>query len=311
MRQGMTPIGPCPLCQGGRVSTWMHASDRFHARRELYHLAKCADCSLVWQTCPPAATDMAQHYGADYHRAITHAAETSGYRWTHFRDAILAYKQAGDLLDIGCSSGSFLAAFAGRPWKLHGIEISADVASRARAKTGAEIFVGDINDAPFAPASFDVITSFDVLEHLSTPVETIARISRWLKPGGILYVFIPNVDSWESRVFRSYWFGLELPRHLFHFSPRSLRTLMGLAGLRQLSLRTPTDNYVEHSVKYLVDDLARRIGVARPPLSAAAAPSLPFRVLRKAARVSAFAAWGKLASLACAGPAIEAVFRKE
>src|ERR1035438_10453930 len=74
-----------------------------------------------------------------------------------------------------------------------------------------------------AAESFDVITCFDVLEHLYEPRKVMARVGEWLKPGGIFYVLVPNVDSAEARAFGSYWHGLELPRHLFHYSPASLK----------------------------------------------------------------------------------------
>ena len=84
----------------------------------------------------------------------------------------------------------------------------------------------------FRRESFDVITCFDVLEHLYEPRQVMARVGEWLKPGGIFYVLVPNVDSAEARVFGSYWHGLELPRHLFHYSPASLKFLAESAGLR-------------------------------------------------------------------------------
>ena len=102
------------------------------------------------------------------------------------------------------------------------LPMSEDCAKTAEARSGARVFVGNILDAPFPPESFDVITWFDVLEYLYEPRRVMARVSEWLKPGGIFYVLVPNVDSAEARVFRSYWHGLELPRHLFHYSPASL-----------------------------------------------------------------------------------------
>ena len=76
--------------------------------------------------------------------------------------------------------------------------------------------------APFQPNTFDAITCFDVLEHMHHPREVLVKVREWLKPGGVFYTFLPNIDSAESRIFRSYWCGLELPRHLYHFSPSSL-----------------------------------------------------------------------------------------
>ncbi len=75
-------------------------------------------------------------------------------------------------------------------------------AERARATTGADVFVGDVVAAPFLRESFDVITCFDVLEHVYSPREFLAKVLEWLKPGGIFYAMMPNIDSWEARAVR-------------------------------------------------------------------------------------------------------------
>ena len=104
------------------------------------------------------------HYTNAYNRLISAADERSPGRWRDRNAALTPYKQSGALLDLGCSSGSFLEFMRGESWELFGIEMSAESAKRAEAKTGARVFVGDILDAQFPPESFDVITCFDVFE---------------------------------------------------------------------------------------------------------------------------------------------------
>jgi SAM-dependent methyltransferase len=217
---------------------------------------------------------------------------------------------AGTILDIGCGAGLFLDTFGNTSWGLHGIELSAEVAKIARERTGAEVFVGDVMAASFPDESFDAVTSFDVLEHMHNPRDVMNRIWRWLKPGGVFYVFVPNVACLEARIFGSYWFGLELPRHLFHFSPRSLRSLMASEGFDEEWLITPPLNYVEHSLRYAFDRVYARAGRRREPLAYARTRSLPFRVMRKAVRLTALSLFEQATAVAKAGPAIEAVFRK-
>src|SRR6202041_739431 len=176
--------------------------------------------------------EMHHHYTDSYHRLISAAGETSPHRWQEHRGTLTKYKRSGALLDLGCSSGAFMEFLKGESWELSGIEMSADCARRAEERTGARVFVGDILDAPFPQDSFDVITCFDVLEHLYEPLKVMAKVREWLKPGGVFYVQVPNIDSAEARVFGTYWHGLELPRHLFHYSPASLRSLAKAAGLK-------------------------------------------------------------------------------
>jgi SAM-dependent methyltransferase len=253
---------------------------------------------------------LGQHYGTDYHGAITRAAEGSEERWKAHQRTVSGLVDAGAILDIGCGAGLFLQTFRDTSWRLHGIELSPAVAQVARERTGADVFVGDVMAASFPDASLDAVTSFDVLEHMHNPRDVMNRIWRWLKPGGVFYVFVPNVACLEARVFGSYWFGLELPRHLFHFSPRSLRSLMASEGFDEEWLVTPPLNYIEHSLRYAFDSVYAKTGRRREPLASARTPSLPFRVMRKAVRLTALSLFEHTTAVVKAGPAIEAVFRK-
>jgi SAM-dependent methyltransferase len=300
----------CPACGDGSSVDFMKAPDRFHGRDYFFDLRRCQSCSLVWISNPPLPEEMGSHYGMDYHRAITTGAETFPERWELHRKRVSQFKQSGSVLDIGCSSGSFLNALKTSNWRLHGIEMSPDEAQRARSRTGAEVFVGEIQDASFPENSFDLITCFDVLEHVYNPKECLEKVQYWLKPGGVFFVFIPNIEAWEARFFSSYWYGLEIPRHLFHFSPESLRQLTTRVGLQEVSQTTPPASYAENSIRYVCDDALRRVGYRRAPLSAGNDVTFSWKVVRKLFRLTALSVLRNVSSVARRGPAIEGVFRK-
>lgn len=302
--------GSCPVCGQGGVREWLRAPDRLHGRHEQYTLLRCPACSLVWLSQPPKPAEMHRHYTDAYDRLISAAGENSPGRWRDRNTALAPYKQSGALLDLGCSSGAFLQSLYGRGWDLAGIEISSESAKRAQAKTGAKVFVGDVLDAPFPSESFDVITCFDVFEHLYEPRRVIAKVAEWLKPGGIFYVLVPNVDSAEGRVFGTYWHGLELPRHLFHYSPASLKFLAESAGLRQVSLETRRNPAVGTSLRYVWDDVFRAVGIERTPEAYRGEANLPWRVGRKLVRLTILRALLALAPLAGGGESIHAIFQK-
>jgi SAM-dependent methyltransferase len=197
------------------------------------------------------------------------------------------------------------------PWKLYGIEMSADCAKVAEEKGGAQVFVGDIVKAPLPPESFDVITCFDVLEHLYEPRQVMAKVREWLRPGGIFYVLVPNIDSAEARVFKSYWGGLELPRHLFHYSPASLRYLANAAGLQEISLVTRRNAAVGINIRYCLDDLFRALGISRTPQAYLGPSGLPWKVARKLVRMTVLKFLLALAPLAGGGESIHAFFGKD
>src|ERR1700722_1411202 len=172
MPKNQTPA--CPVCGQANALEWRRAPDRLHGREETYTLLRCPACSLVWLRQPPKPDDMNLHYTDAYLKLISAAGENSPRRWRDRLDVLKQHKQSGNMLDLGCSSGGFLGFFRGDSWKLYGIEMSADCARRAEARTGAQVFVGDIPDAPFPSESFDVITCFDVLEHLYEPLQVMA-----------------------------------------------------------------------------------------------------------------------------------------
>jgi SAM-dependent methyltransferase len=188
--------------------------------------------------------------------------------------------------------------------------MSPDCAKVAETKTGAQVFVGQVLDANFPRESFDVITCFDVLEHLYEPRRVMARVGEWLKPGGIFYVLVPNIDSAESRVFGSYWHGLELPRHLFHYSPAALKFLAESAGLHVVSLETRRNPAVGTSLRYVWDDAFGAVGIRRTPVAYRTEPGLAWRAGRKLVRMTALRSVLAMAPAVGEGESIHAIFRK-
>jgi SAM-dependent methyltransferase len=300
----------CPVCGQTGAREWLRGLDRFHSRQEKYTLVRCSGCSLVWLSQPPTPEDMHLHYTDAYHSLISLSGENSPERWWDRKATLTQYTSSGALLDLGCSSGSFLESLPRDSWKLYGIEMSAEGARTTGTRTGAQVFVGDILNAPFPRESFDVITCFDVLEHLYEPRRVMARVGEWLKPGGIFYVLVPNVDSAEARVFGSYWHGLELPRHLFHYSPASLKFLAQSAGLGEVSLETRRNPAVGTSLRYVWDDVCRALGIQSTPVAYRSEASLPWRAARKVVRMTALRFLLALAPLAGGGESIHAIFRK-
>jgi SAM-dependent methyltransferase len=260
---------------------------------------------------PPLAQELSLHYDDDYHRVISMAGESPAKkRWKQQVDLISKHKQGGKLLDIGCSSGGFLGTLNPERWKLYGIEIAPQMAEKAKLATGAQVFAGDVMKAPFARNSFDVITCFDVLEHQYEPSQFLSKVRDWLKPDGIFLVVLPNIDSWESRMFGTFWYGLELPRHLFHFSPRSLDCVMNRLGFHAISVVTPPISYVERSASYCCEEVRRRLGF-EPICQAKPKPAnLLWKVVRKGLRLALILPFSHIASLGKKGGSMQALFTK-
>jgi SAM-dependent methyltransferase len=300
----------CPGCDASDVQSFLQAPDRFHGRSEVYSLLRCASCSLVWLHNPPSPAEMAQHYGPDYDRLIASVGEHSPEHWITRRDTLLQYKTGGKLLDLGCSSGSFLELLKGGNWNLQGVEISEESAARAKARSGANVFVGDVLDAPFAPESFDAITCFHVFEHMYNPRAVLEKAFTWLKPGGIFFVLVPNIDCPEARFFRSFWYPLELPRHLFHFSPDSVRNLATRSGFDELSISTTRVSFMDYHMRYLADAVTEKLGFKRRAVAFANEPHLPWKIARKALRMSVYPAFSKVVLSGGHGSIMQAILQK-
>ena len=275
----------------------------------MYRLLRCAFCSLVWTENPPPPSAMEEHYGVQYDNSVTLAGEDER-RWSSRCRVVQGLKANGAILDLGCSGGGFLTSLKGPSWRRYGIEMSERAADLARARCGAEIFVGDILGASFPPDSFDVITCFHVLEHLHQPRKVLERVSEWLKPGGIFYIMVPNIDSAAAKIFRSYWYALELPRHVCHFSPISLTRLATAVGLEPVSVTTHREPFLELSTRYIFEELLRRAGFSISPLAQVKQPGIPWRVVRKGFRLTILPVLAGLTSLAGDGESIHAVFAK-
>jgi SAM-dependent methyltransferase len=300
----------CPACGCSDARQFLQTRDWFFMRPTLFHLMRCPGCHLCWLQNAPAPEEMASHYGADYDKVITAPGDLYPHHWDSVRNKLLRYVQGGSILDIGCSSGSFLRTLKGGPWKLYGIEMSKIVADHARATTGAEIFVGDVLDAPFPENTFDAVTGFHVLEHMGDPREVMNKVRRWLKPGAVFYIGVPNVDSWEARIFGRYWYGLEVPRHLWQFSIEALRSMAESVGFEAIETGTTPSCYVELSIRNIVADLESHVGIEPTPLCQAHEPSIAFRIVRKAFRLAVLYGFKRLASVAGRGGDIQVVLRR-
>jgi 2-polyprenyl-3-methyl-5-hydroxy-6-metoxy-1,4-benzoquinol methylase len=148
----------------------------------------------------------------------------------------------GRLLEVGCAAGIYLDGMRQLGWQVEGIEIAEDAAQIAQQELGLDVHVGDANVllAALPAAHYDVVAMWHVLEHLHDPAGALADVARVLRPGGLLMLELPNLDSPFAALFGESWFPLEIPRHLYHFSAPTLRAMLARAGLQ---LRGP------HSVR--------------------------------------------------------------
>jgi 2-polyprenyl-3-methyl-5-hydroxy-6-metoxy-1,4-benzoquinol methylase len=149
----------------------------------------------------------------------------------------LTYCGRGRLLDYGCGSGWYAQQMRELGWDVTAMDFSAYAAAQVSRHFGLPTLAGTLPHPHVRPGSFDVITMGAVLEHVHHPHRLIAAAAEALGPGGYLVVSVPNLASWGFRYFGTDWWGLQLPHHLLHFTPQTLRRLLAAHGLEVRTLR--------------------------------------------------------------------------
>ena len=198
-------------------------------------LLVCA-CGLGRVREMPPADVIAGYYQNDYYRPdggrrFAGAMERLS-TWFKRRRArrIAALLPAGRALDVGCERGVFLDELRRLGWQVSGTQLSRPATASATTELGLDVRYGELPSLNFPPESFSLATYFHVLEHLPRPGNYLAETHRLLARDGLLVVELPNFESLTARLFHKHWFGLDLPRHLYHFSPRSLVMLLAAHG---------------------------------------------------------------------------------
>ncbi len=229
-------------------------------------LRVCPTCGLQSRAVHMSTEECAARYSDDaYFRK--HSTSDSGqygyndylknkhlYAW-YFRerlDDLEARTPVGRLLDVGCATGVLLEMARLRGWDVAGVDLSAFATGIAREYYNLDVFQGLLQDADFAPASFDVITMDDFIEHVADPVATVRYASTLLKPGGLLSVNTPNCGGWYARLMRASWFHYKQQEHFYFFNHQTIRRLMAAAGLT-LTEVSPSARVVD--MKYLATRL--------------------------------------------------------
>lgn len=203
-----------------------------------YTLIRCGRCGLIYLNLSPR--EIGSLYTESYDQftpalsdvpLIDRLARRYGLRKRV--NAILRYKHTGRLLDVGCATGDFLSEMRLVPgWTVYGVELNAGAAKYARERVGLDVFHGSLSDVTASIGGYDVITLWNVLEHLPDPIQSLRQIRGLLNDNGLLVIQTPNQDSLDARLFGRHWIGYEIPRHLCVFSQHLLCSSLQALGFR-------------------------------------------------------------------------------
>ena len=239
---------PCNLCGGTDYRTIYPATERPIANLTVEfrssgdaplkdRLVACASCGLQFVN-PRLRTDVI----LDGYREGTDelfVSQASARERTFARALKLIESQAparGRLLDVGTAAGSFLHVAAARGWEVSGCEPNRWLCEWGRKTYGLDIRPGTLFDHRYPDRTFDVVTVWDVLEHVGDPMGFLRECHRVLKPGGLIVVNCPDIGSWIARLMGRRWLML-VSTHLYYFTRRTLGELLRGAGFEVVQMR--------------------------------------------------------------------------
>jgi 2-polyprenyl-3-methyl-5-hydroxy-6-metoxy-1,4-benzoquinol methylase len=231
----------CPVCGSADIKDLFPVKDHT-VSGESFTISECNTCSQRFtQDVPDAASIDPYYKSEDY---ISHTDTSKGlinrlYQWVRKRTLRkkrklvekLAGVNAGQLLDVGSGTGAFVNEMTTHGWQVTGLE--PDEGARGVAKKAYNATLKDIGEFYHLPAnSFDAITLWHVLEHVHDLSEYVEQLKKLLKENGKLFIAVPNYTSKDAAIYKEYWAAYDVPRHLYHFSPRSMQVLMEKHGLK-------------------------------------------------------------------------------
>lgn len=193
-------------------------------RKGFYGIVQCPSCGQVF-TSPRLDDEERQAYYDS-----TEAFTPGSVIWAQPRLSLISkYTPGKRLLDVGCGRGDFLSTALQIGFQAVGIDVS-KVGIKDCTWKMLPVLKGAVEDLKFADGAFDVVTFYDVIEHVKDPTGFLMEIRRILAPGGVISWSCPNLDSWLAKNLKENWWTLRLEQHLWHFTPQTLSMLFGDCG---------------------------------------------------------------------------------
>ncbi len=231
----------CPVCKNTSIQSAFSAKDHTVSKL-MFVVYKCNDCEALFTQDIPSQDAIAAYYASENY--ISHSDTQKGFinklyhlirkRTLNSKKKLISSEtgmKSGNILDVGCGTGAFLNTMQQADWKATGLE--PDEATRLKAKLLHHIEVLPSNEIYKLPAvTYDAITLWHVLEHVHELHEYTEQLKNILNVSGKLFIAVPNYTSYDSKFYKENWAAYDVPRHLYHFSPKSMNILMEMHGLK-------------------------------------------------------------------------------
>ncbi len=278
----------CVNC-GSQDYQFLHrGKDRLHGIDGEFSVDMCTQCGLNTVHPKLSLDEMEKYYPTDYvsfPKAVED--EKSSLKRLDRKIGIKRrckvinqrVEKTGRILDIGCATGNFLRGMQEFGWDCYGIEPSEYAANYAMKRFNLQVIHGYLTEHLFEDNYFDVVSLWDVFEHLPEPQNDLAIIKSILKPGGMLIITTPNADSWGRKIFKEHWVGWDVPRHYHVFSPITIEDILNRSSFTTKEIISFTGRHGAFliSLQFLLSD--KQIPTWHKKLIFAIYRSLFFRVM--------------------------------
>jgi 2-polyprenyl-3-methyl-5-hydroxy-6-metoxy-1,4-benzoquinol methylase len=217
----------CPLCGSAQLSSLKGY--------EKDYLSSCLKCHFVFCERKPTADELKAHYGG-YPRGNA-ISEITIKRYEELLVSFEPYRKTNNIIDVGCGDGFFLEVAKRKNWNVFGVEFANEAITICERK-GINMTSGPLDVKRYPPDFFDVIASFEVIEHINTPQDEIRSFHTLLRRGGVVYITTPNFNSLSRALLKSKWNVIEYPEHLSYYTPRTLTLLFQGLNFSRLKMST-------------------------------------------------------------------------
>jgi len=237
----MGSIPFCPVCGNDNPSFVLKTID-YTVSQEEFSIYQCENCSVRFTDNIPSLSQIGKYYESEQY--ISHTNSNKGlfnklyqlvrnYSLVSKRELVYKYsnRKSGIILDYGCGTGSFLNEMKLNGWDIKGVEPDAGAAQKATLLNGVEIGNSSSLNS-LVHESVDVITLWHVLEHVHDLHPTLNTLKSILKSNGVMFVAVPNYESFDAAYYKQFWAAYDVPRHLYHFSKKSMDNLTEANGLQ-------------------------------------------------------------------------------
>lgn len=202
---------------------------------KIAHLCQCKDCGFVFSQQIPKEIELVNHYNQytrnDYLSPLTIK------RYNELLDKFEKYRKKNKLLDVGCGIGYFLEEAQKRGWEVHGTEYT-DEAIKICKEKGINMKKGKLNPANYNFEEFDVITSFEVIEHINNPIDELSNFNSLLGKKGLVYITTPNFNSILRYRLKAEYNVICYPEHLSYYTPKTLKKLFTNVGFKTYKIQS-------------------------------------------------------------------------